>query len=372
MTPNVLNRYMAERMSLLGILGGSLLLLFVLWDAFETIVLPRRVSRRFRLTRLFYRVTWLPWRALARLRKAGAARENFLSVYGPLSLLLLLMLWAAALVFGFALLHWGLGTRLQAPAGLQGFAADLYYSGTTLFTLGLGDVWPTSALDRLLTVVEGGTGFGFLALVIGYLPTLAQAFSRREVNISLLDARAGSPPTALELLRRHAASNGGEELTVLLTEWERWSAELLETHVSFPVLGYYRSQHDNQSWVAALTTVLDVCALIMAGLENGPIRAARLTYAMARHAVVDMSLVFRQPPCPPEPDRLPTTELEKLRKALAAVGHVLPEGQSINDRLHNLRQTYEPYLNALGKFLLMPLPQWLPGEPAKDNWERIA
>ena len=223
-----------------------------------------------------------------------------------------------------------------------------------------------------MTVVEGGTGFGFLALVIGYLPTLAQAFSRREVNISLLDARAGSPPTALELLRRHAASNGGEELTVLLTEWERWSAELLETHVSFPVLGYYRSQHDNQSWVAALTTVLDVCALIMAGLENGPIRAARLTYAMARHAVVDMSLVFRQPPCPPEPDRLPTTELEKLRKTLAAVGHVLPEGQSINDRLHNLRQTYEPYLNALGKFLLMPLPQWLPGEPAKDNWERIA
>ncbi len=372
MTPNVLNRYMAERMSLLAVSGGSLLLLFVLWDAFETIVLPRRVSRRFRLTRLFYRTTWMPWRALARLRKVGIARENFLSVYGPLSLLLLLMLWAAALVFGFALLHWGLGTRLRAPAGLTGFPADLYYSGTTLFTLGLGDIWPTSTLDRFLTVVEAGTGFGFLALVIGYLPNLGQAFSRREVNVSLLDARAGSPPTALELLRRHPASDGGEELTVLLTEWERWSAELLETHVSFPVLGYYRSQHDNQSWVAALTTVLDVCALIMAGLQNGPIRAARLTYAMARHAVVDMSLVYRQPPRPPEPDRLPTTELEKLRKALAAIGYVLPEGQSINDRLRQLRETYEPYLNALGRFLLMPLPQWLPGESAKDNWEKMA
>jgi len=356
----------------LAIVSGSLLLLFVLWDAFETIVLPRRVSRRFRLASGFYQLTWKPWRALAGLRKPGIKRENFLSVYGPLSLLLLLALWAAALIFGFALLHWGVGTRLQLPPGLHGFAADLYYSGTTLFTLGLGDVWPTSGVDRLLTVIEGGTGFGFLALVIGYLPTLSQAFSRREVNISLLDARAGSPPTAVELLRRHADPDGGEALAVLLVDWEEWAADLLETHISFPVLAYYRSQHDNQSWVAALTTVLDVCALIIAGLENGPLRTARLTFAMARHAVVDMSRVFQQPPRPPDPDRLPPAELANLRKALAAFGRVLPEGQGIDDRLSRLRQTYEPYLNALGRFLLMPLPQWLPRERAKDNWERTA
>src|SRR6266851_3185991 len=172
----------------LAIMFGFFLLLFVLWDAFETVVLPRRVSRRFGLTKGFYRLTWAPWRAIAGRRKPGNSRENFLSVYGPLSLLLLLGLWATGLVFGFALLQWGLGTRLQTPAGLQGFAADLYYSGTTLFTVGLGDVSPTTGLGRLLTVVEGGTGFGFLALVVGYLPPLNQAFSRREVNISLLDA----------------------------------------------------------------------------------------------------------------------------------------------------------------------------------------
>jgi hypothetical protein len=359
-------------MRALAIVGGSLLLLFVLWDAFETIVLPRRVSRRFRLARFFYRLTWLPCRALARLRKPGIARENFLSVYGPLSLLLLLMLWAAALVFGFALLHWGLGTQLHTPDGLRGFAADLYYSGTTLFTLGLGDVWPTSGLDRGLTVVEGGTGFGFLALVIGYLPTLYQAFSRREVNISLLDARAGSPPTAVELIRRHAQPDAGEALAVLLIEWERWSADLLESHISFPVLAYYRSQHDNQSWVAALTTVLDVCALTIAGLDQGPVRTARLTFAMARHAAVDMSRVFHQSPRPPHPDRLPPEELANLRRALAAAGRALPEGQAIDDKLKHLRQMYEPYLNALGEFLLMPLPKWLPGERAKDNWQTTA
>src|SRR5260370_2892365 len=192
-----------RRMRSLAIAVGFFLLLVVLWDAFEPILLPRRVSRRFQLTRLFYPLSWLPWRALARLRKAGVGRENFLSVYGPLSLLLLLGFWATGLIFGFALLHWGLGTRLHLPEGLTGFGADLYYSGTTLFTLGLGDVWPTSGLDRLLTVTEGGTGFGFLALVIGYLPMLSQAFSRREVNIRLLDARAGSPPTAVEFLRKN-------------------------------------------------------------------------------------------------------------------------------------------------------------------------
>src|SRR5262245_61556071 len=131
-------------MHLLALLGGFGLLLIVLWDAFETIVLPRRVRRRLRLARAFYRITWLPWRALARRLQPGHARENLLSVYGPLSLLLLLATWAAMLVVGFALMHWGSGSPMKAPEGLHGFAADLYYSGTTLFTLGLGDVTPSS------------------------------------------------------------------------------------------------------------------------------------------------------------------------------------------------------------------------------------
>jgi hypothetical protein len=357
-------------MRIWAIASGGLLLVVVLWDAFETIVLPRRVMRRFRLTRLFYRSTWLPFRSLAHLRKRGAARENFLSVYGPLSLLLLLALWATGLIVGFALVHWGFGTRLQLPKGAAGFGASLYFSGTTLFTLGLGDVAPTSGIGRFWTVLEGGTGLGFLALVVAYLPVLSQAFSRRELNISLLDARAGSPPTAAELLRRHAYPDSGEGLEQLLVEWERWSADLLETHISFPVLAYYRSQHENQSWVAALTTVLDVCALIIAGVENGPRRTARLTYAMARHAVVDLSRVFDQPPRPPNPDRLPAEELAKLREALAAAGRTLPAERSVEEKLTRLRQTYEPYVNALGEFLLMPLPRWLPPERLKDNWER--
>jgi hypothetical protein len=360
-------------MGLLAIILGVLLLLYVLRDAFETVVLPRRVSRRFRLTRFFYVLTWSPWRALARRRREGNPRENFLSIYGPLSLLVLLGTWAAALIVGFALIHWGAGSRLSLPEGIRrGFVADLYFSGTTLFTLGLGDVSPSSTSERVLTIVEAGTGFGLLALVISYLPVLSQGFSRRESAITLLDARAGSPPTAFELLRRESGDHSPESLAELFKDWERWSAELLESHVSFPVLAYYRSQHDNQSWVAALTTILDACVLTIAGIPKGPIRAARLTFAMARHTVVDMCNVFHLDSSPLHADRLPAEELERLHATLKAAGLALCSVGQMVDKLSHLRRMYEPYVNALSKHLLMPLPTWLPPEGAKDNWQTTA
>ncbi len=194
-------------MNILAAVLGAALILIVLWDAFEAVVLPRRVNRKFRLVRIFYRSTWRPWRALARVLPATRTRETFLSFYGPLSVLWLLGVWAVGLILGFALMYWGLGSGFSAADGSAGFPTDLYLSGTTFFTLGLGDVTPRTPLARVLTVTEGGMGFGFLALVISYLPVLYQSFSRREVSISLLDARASSPPTAGELLR-HAYELG--------------------------------------------------------------------------------------------------------------------------------------------------------------------
>ena len=176
----------------------------VLWDAFEVIVLPRRVTRRLRLTSVVYRMTWAPVAGAARRRPPSKKRDRYLSFYGPLSLLLLLTVWAVGLVFAFALLQWSTGAQLHTPEPGAGFRTYLYMSGVTFFTLGYGDAYPLDASGRALAVVEAGTGFGFLAIVIGYLPVLYQAFSRREVSISMLDARAGTPPTAVELLRRHA------------------------------------------------------------------------------------------------------------------------------------------------------------------------
>lgn len=360
-------------LKIFAVIGGVLLILTVLWETFETIVLPRRVTRMFRLTRLFYRVTWRPWAMLAEQRKTRKKRDSLLSYYGPLSLLLLLALWAVALVLGFGLLHYGLHDKLAGSLGASDFGNALYLSGTTLFTLGLGDILPASPLGRFVTVVEAGIGFGFLALVIGYLPVLYQAFSRREVTISLLDARAGSPPTAAELLRRQNGVHGMEALTQLLADWEEWSAELMESHLSYPALAYFRSQHDNQSWIASLTAILDVCSLAMVGLEGMCQYQARMTFAIARHALVDLSQVFA---APPEKDgrlnRLPEEVFAELRKAIVASGFVLAEGDSATSELNRLRGLYEPYALSLAEYLRLDLPPWIKGGTAKDNWQTTA
>ena len=308
----------------LGVLGAALILI-VLGDAFETIVLPRRVTRQISLARLFYQSTWLSWSGAVRSIFSGKRQETFLSWYGPLSLLLLLILWATGLVIGFALVHWASGSIIKTPEGTASFSTYLYLSGTTFFTLGIGDVIPTSSFGRGLIAFEAGMGFGFLALVIGYLPVLNQSFSRREVNISLLDARAGSPPTAGEMLRRHCHDEGMEELRQLFHEWERWSADLLESHLSYPVLAYFRSHHDNQSWVGALTAMLDASALTIVCLEGSCKRQAQLTFAITRHTIVDLAQIFNCTPREPEQDRLPAAEWDTLRNALTEAGLKLRE-----------------------------------------------
>jgi hypothetical protein len=349
---------------------GLLLILSVLWDAFETIILPRRVRRRFRLTRLYYRSTWLPWSGLARRTRAKRRKETLLGFYGPLSLIGLLVVWAGFLVLGFALLQYGLGSQLKTNGEWPGFAIDLYFSGTNFFTLGMGDVIPVRWPARVLTVLEAGTGFGFLAIVIGYLPVIYQSFSRREVIISMLDARAGSPPNAAELLKRHVRNGTLDSLDPLLRDWEEWSAELLESHLSYPVLAYFRSQHDNQSWLGALTTILDASALVMAGVKGRSFNQARLTFAIARHAVVDLSQIFDTRPDNHHPNRLDAADLERLHAALRAAGLEPndPEGQ----HLAHLRRMYEPYVEALAAHLQMNLPPWVVATPQKDNWQTTA
>src|SRR5947209_15906249 len=181
---------------------GLVIVAVVLLDAFETVVLPRRVTRQFKLTAWFYRRTWIPWKALAGRIRTPSRQQNFLGYFGPLSLFLLLGFWAAGLILGFALLQYGLGGHEQLGNEPITFARILYQSGQTFFTLGYGDILPTSAAARALAVSEAGMGFAFLGVVIGYLPTIYSSFSRREIEISRLDARAGSPPTAADLLAR--------------------------------------------------------------------------------------------------------------------------------------------------------------------------
>jgi len=352
--------------------AGVAIFLIVLWDAFEAIILPRRVTRKFRLARLFYRSTWKMWKVMTSLTASRKTREALLGFYGPLSLLVLVGVWAVGLVLSFGLMQYGAGSAVVITGGHPGFLTDMYLSGTTFFTLGMGDVIPRSGLARALVVTEAGFGFGFLAAVIGYLPFIYGSFSKREVNISLLDSRAGTPPTAGELLLRHSYKYGQDALTQLLKDWELWSAELMESHLSYPVLAYFRSQHDNQSWIASLTAILDTCALLIVGIEGACEKQAELTFAIARHAVVDLSQVFGTAPKPLPHDRLPAQDLRRIRDILAQHGMKLHDGEEADRKLAGFRKMYEPYIYALANYLNQTLPPWIPPKKGKDNWQTTA
>src|SRR6266550_3681791 len=359
-------------MNILAVIVGVLFIFAILQDSFETVVLPRRVSSRFRLSRFFYMTTWVLWSSVARKMRSGNRRDLYLSYFGPLSLLLLLVFWAAVLILAFTLLQWGLISALHAPEKQVTFGTYLYMSGTTFVTLGFGDVIPLFGMGRFLAIAEAGMGFLFLALIIGYVPIIYQAFSRREVEISLLDARAGSPSSATELLRRHYRNQQVEELVRYLHNWERWSAELLESHLSYPVLTYYRSQHERQSWLAALTTILDTSSLFIVGFDGISTPTVRFTFAIARHAAVDLAQIFGTPPMNTRLNRLSPEGFARMRVALAEVGLTLQHEEDAEKRLYELRLIYEPFVYALADHLLVSLPPWISATRTVDDWQTSA
>lgn len=363
---------------------GIVLLGAVLLDSFQTIILPRRPVVRFRLTRLFFLATWVPCAYLIQGVRDKRRREQLYSFYGPLSLLLLFVLWAASLLTAFALIYFGLHMPFADPwhpaTNFGKLRSCFYVSGSTLFTLGLGDVLPATHAARFLSILEAGTGLGFIALVIGYVPVLYTAFSNREKDVALLDSRAGSPPTAGELLLRHHFDGGDQALTELLSEWEQWSATLLETHISYPILCYYRSQHDNQSWLSALTAVLDACALLITSVEGPAQRQAQLTFATGRHVLVDIGHVFHR-----EKEeqrlregaftRLDDDEFSRLCELLRGSGVALCGDVHVRTRLDALRKLYEPHACAMANYLRLQLPNWNPPpvNPSKsDIWTSLA
>jgi hypothetical protein len=352
----------------IAVLVGIGVVALVLWETFETLVLPRRVARRLRMTRGYYRALWGAWATIGR-GHPGPRRETYLSVFAPLSLLMLLGVWVGGVILGFALIQWGLATPL-APGGTAPLATHLYVSATTFVTLGLGDVTAASSAGRAITAVEAAGGFAFLALTISYLPVLYQGFSRREVGISMLDQWAGSPPSAVELLRRASAHGSLDSVNGLLADWERWSAELLESHLTYPVLAYFRSQHEQQSWVAALTAILDVSALVLAGVEGVSAWQARRTFAISRHAVVDIAQVFRIPPGEPASERLSAEDARRMREVLEGAGVRLHP--RVYERLSPFRRMYEPYVHVLARRIEMSLPPFLASEQTPDDWERSA
>lgn len=359
-------------MILLGILG-IILVLSTLWDGFETIVMTRSVSRNLRLSRIFYFLIRGPYYGLAAKVKSARWRNGLLMVYPPLTLFVLFSLWGGFIVLGFALINYGFS--LQHSTGQLDPFASWYYSGVTFLTLGFGDISPIGVWGRTFAVAEAATGLVFLASVISYLPVMYGVVQKREYPIVLLDSKAGSDPSGFELLRRHAEAGTMHMLPDFLEKYEHWGAEMLEAYLSYPIIAFYRSQHDTQNWIKTSVAVMDACTLIETCYSADDDRSrklkfqARATFASLRHVVVDLAYIIKMPPSDDCSGRLSEEDFEVI---LTELGRFSTKFKGSFDALCDMRSLYEPYCVALGNGLLMDLPEWRHATRQRDNWEIAA
>jgi hypothetical protein len=325
-------------------IGGAVLIALMFAEFFVTFMLPRRVRRDPRIARSLNRLLWRPWRGAA-ARLAPAPGDTMLGLYGPLALLTQLVVWALGLVLGFALLEW-------AVAG-GAFWDRIFFSSGLFLSAGAAE---GSNAVRAVELLEAATGVAVLFIVIGYMPSVYSAFSRRESAVSQFAPRAGTPPAAGVVIHRAIGHQHWQELRQELQAWEEWSAELMETHLSYPLLAFYRSQHVSQNWLASLTVMVDVAAFVKATAPDGKVRPADVTFAIGRHALADLTLQFQLQPL--AADRLSREEFADLYAIVEAAADDAVEEEDGWRRLAALRDEYEPNAAALADFLALGLPAW--------------
>ena len=344
-------------MRIVAAIVGVIVIALMLSEFFVTYMLPRRVRRDPRIARGLNRALWIPWRALSR-RFSPPTADTLLGFFGPLALISQLLIWTVGLIVGFALLEYA------AVGGSFGHGL-LFSSGLFLNAEAVSG----STLVHVIALVEAAVAIGVLFIVIGYLPAVYGSFSRREVAVSQFGTRAGAPPAAGVLLHRVAERERWLELERDLRDWEAWAAELMETHLSYPILGWYRSQHVSQNWLAALTVMTDVAAFVTAVEMDGEVEAAELTYAIGQHALADLSLQYRVKPRPVE--RLTEEQFTKLYRLVErALSNPVPCEQA-RERLRELRKAYEPRAQAMADLLALDLPPWLPPHAEEQDIVRL-
>ena len=342
-------------LEVIEVILGIVIVGYVLNDVFQSVVVPRPTPARFRLTRWVVRPGWRAWRAIALRTPSSGERERMLGVFAPLVVVVLLVLWLSILAFGYGFIFFGL--RAQLHPVVSDFPTAVYFAGTSVLTIGFGDFVATSGLARVLALVAGGTGLGTIALAISFLFSLYASFQRREILIVTLDARAGAPPSGVTLLETMAKLGVVDDLPRFFGDWEKWAAEVLDSHLAYPILAYFRSSHDNESWVSALGAVLDATTLLVTTCADGPLGPAKLMSAMGTHLVEDLGRFFRI-----QSDHdvgVERYEFDEARERLAAAGWALRPAEESWAAFSRRRIQYAVALNNLAKWWAAPPTQWI-------------
>jgi Ion channel len=346
---------------------GALLIVAVIWDLFETIVVPRPTPGWFRIGRYVVRLSWRFVRTIGRSRN-GKNHDTLLGLFAPAATLALLTVWLGAMILGYGLILFSVRDQIRPePADL---GTTVYFAATSILTLGFGDFVAAGPAARTVVVVSAVSGLGVVALVVTFLFSLYGSYQRREVKVVTLQAAAGAPPSAVQLLKTYARLDLVERLPELFYEWERWSAEVLDTHVAYPLLGFFRSSHDNLSWISALGTVLDAACLVLTTVEGVPRGEAELFRRVGSHLVEDITnLGFRSGVALPTAAEVAETALDRAAfdeacARLSRAGYKLAAGDAAWERFEAARSAYAGRLDAMAAYWATPTNSWL--EPAEE------
>ncbi|HUX87964.1 MAG TPA: ion channel [Chloroflexota bacterium] len=338
----------------LGILGAFVVVV-VLVDVVQTIVLPRRSPRWARPTSYLIAGLWLLWRAIGLRMQSRDGREGFLGSFGPLAVLLLLVGWAFCLVVGYGLLLDALPSQIHpAPRNL---GEALYFAATALLTIGFGDIVATGGLARAVTLCAGGSGLGIFALVISFLYSLYGSFQQRETSVVVLEAAASAPPSGVTLLETYSHLGLLDELPRLFADWQVWAAQVLDSHLAFPILAYFRSSHENDSWVSSLGAVMDASTLVLTVVEGGPKGRAKLFQAVGGHCLEDLVQYMEVPA--EDGVGIERSEFDEARQRLSRAGWELRDAEEAWADFSRLRSTYAGRVNALARYWATPPAQWI-------------
>ena len=332
---------------------GLFLLALTFWDLFQTVVVPRPTPGWFRISRYLVRGSWRGLRAI-RNGRPGRSYDTLLGLFAPAATVALLGAWLITLIVGYGLLLFALRDELRpVPSDL---GSTLYFAATSVLTLGFGDIVAVGAPARIIIITAAVSGLGAVALVVTFLFSLYGSYQRREIQVVALQAAAGAPPSAVALLETYAQLGLVGRLPDLFLEWEHWAVEVLDSHVAYPLLGFFRSSHDNLSWISALGTILDAASLVLttiAGVSRGE---AQLAKRLGTHLVEDIfNLGFRAG----APTSLDRSAFDAACTRLEEAGYALEARDDAWPAFEAARATYAPRLEAMATYWATPATSWL-------------
>lgn len=335
----------------IAVAAGAFVVAGTLGSAVRTVILPRGIPAK--LTRHVFLLVRSIFRLRAGPKASYERRDRVMALYAPIGLLALVACWLMLVFAGYSAMFWGLEAGPLRDA--------LVTSGSSLLTLGI-EV-PSTSMGTALAFSEAALGLLLLALLITFLPSLYTSFSKRETNVALLEVRAGSPPTAVEMISRYWRIHGIDRLAELWPQWEVWFAELEETHTSFPMLAFFRSPQPEHSWVIAAGTVLDAASLRASTLEAPREPAAELCIRAGYVALRRIAGFFRIPfdpdPDPGDPIAIARDEYDSVYDRLAGEGVPLRENREQAWReFAGWRVNYDRVLLALATLTMAPEAPW--------------